>query len=508
MIRVLIVEDEPPIARAVARLVEEHPAFAAAGIESDGKRALELLQKEQIDVVITDIRMPVMDGLTLLQHIHSEYPRVHTVILSGYQIFSYAQTAIEYQAFDYLLKPVTRERMNRLLDKLEVTCAVASKEERRRELKKSIDGETPLQAGGSDCVVMLLCAGALPHSGTDLLVPGQLFWSKVDLEGLLEQALGDNFLLFNGKHNAERIVVAEIRDTGRILDSIEAFFQNLARDNSIAITLVGHSVPVAIPKVWEIINRLRLLLYQEIRLGKSQLIWRNCMQPMPAQQEVSLDKLPVELAVEAICVQNGSQLGKIIEEVLETAEKCDFTQLDFMRFLELIINDSRIASRMNTRQYAAVKLELSEAVANTVDKTNLAKDLTSVMLLLGGESDSKGKKDLQRTMDEVEQFLLDNFNKPISNEMLSRQFGFVPSYLSKIFRKYKGLSPSEFLTHYRVERAKQFMDAKSDLLVRDIAYLVGYTDHHYFSKIFKRETGIWPTEYQRKEDFKPQPQAL
>jgi len=155
-----------------------------------------------------------------------------------------------------------------------------------------------------------------------------------------------------------------------------------------------------------------------------------------------------------------------------------------------------------------VKLELSEAVANTVDKTNLAKDLTSVMLLLGGESDSKGKKDLQRTMDEVEQFLLDNFNKPISNEMLSRQFGFVPSYLSKIFRKYKGLSPSEFLTHYRVERAKQFMDAKSDLLVRDIAYLVGYTDHHYFSKIFKRETGIWPTEYQRKEDFNPQPQAL
>lgn len=119
---VLIVDDEHLIRQSLKRKIEgSASSFLVTEECGDGQQALDILKDKDIHVVFTDIRMPVMDGLTLVGHIHDRYPDILTVILTGYADFSYAQTAVREGVFDYLLKPVDTENLTDVLERMEVT---------------------------------------------------------------------------------------------------------------------------------------------------------------------------------------------------------------------------------------------------------------------------------------------------------------------------------------------------------------------------------------------------
>ena len=250
MIKVLIAEDEPPIARAVQRLIEElSPGFKVIGRAMNGREALELMLREEADVVFTDIRMPVMDGLRLLEELGRNWLDCLSVVLSGHQEFTYAQTALRHGAFDYLLKPMSKDTLRELLRRLEAAHA-----------KKNI-------------------------------------------------------------------------------------------------------------------------------------------------------------------------MRTVTRHVLDKRTK----------------NPEGLVARM-------------------------------------------------------EQYLSDNYSQDVTNETLSVQFGYVPSYLSRIFRDQMGVSPMAYLTRLRLEMAKELLRKHRDLLVRDVAQLVGYTDVSHFSKLFKKTAGLWPSQYAGREE--------
>jgi len=119
---VVVVEDEKLIAKNIAKNIEMvNSNFKVIGIESNGEDALRLIQDKAPNVVFTDIQMPVMDGIKLIKHL-SEYNKyIRCVILSGHNDFEYAQSAIEYGAFAYLLKPINIDELSNLMKKLELT---------------------------------------------------------------------------------------------------------------------------------------------------------------------------------------------------------------------------------------------------------------------------------------------------------------------------------------------------------------------------------------------------
>ncbi len=96
----------------------------------------------------------------------------------------------------------------------------------------------------------------------------------------------------------------------------------------------------------------------------------------------------------------------------------------------------------------------------------------------------------------------EHFAEPIDHQKLSDQFGLVPSYLSKIFSKSKGLSPAKYIVQLRVDTAKELLVEHPDMLAKDVAFVVGYSDPNYFSRIFKRETGLYPSEFREKNGVK------
>ena len=108
----LVVEDEVLPRKNLCKKIKQYPSlFSLAGDAKNGYQALEFIQKSQVlpSLVITDIQMPVMDGLALSEHLHTDYPQIKILIVSGYDNFRYAQKAIRYNVSDYILKPITDE---------------------------------------------------------------------------------------------------------------------------------------------------------------------------------------------------------------------------------------------------------------------------------------------------------------------------------------------------------------------------------------------------------------
>ena len=117
--QVLLVDDEYYVRQSLLRRIRnlENEDFKVIGEAENGEEALDMLRKHDIQLVITDIRMPVMDGLDLTRKILEQYPHILTVILTGYADFEYARKALRYGAFDYLLKPVSEESLDNLLSR-------------------------------------------------------------------------------------------------------------------------------------------------------------------------------------------------------------------------------------------------------------------------------------------------------------------------------------------------------------------------------------------------------
>lgn len=117
---VVVVDDENLIARNIARSIEKlNPSFEVVGMFSNGKVALDYIRTHTIHLVVTDIRMPEMGGLELTRILKNEYPSITCVIVSGYNEFEYVKTALNYQAKDYLLKPINKEELEKCLEKIE-----------------------------------------------------------------------------------------------------------------------------------------------------------------------------------------------------------------------------------------------------------------------------------------------------------------------------------------------------------------------------------------------------
>ncbi len=115
MIKVLVAEDELPLLRGISRLIEKiNSDFTVVKMAKTGKEAMDYLEEYPVDVVFTDINMPVVDGLELLEYVSGKMPSAASVVISGYQDFTYAQKALRFGVKNYLVKPVDKKELEQL----------------------------------------------------------------------------------------------------------------------------------------------------------------------------------------------------------------------------------------------------------------------------------------------------------------------------------------------------------------------------------------------------------
>lgn len=131
MIRILIVDDEKLERNGIKFLLKREPGEYQVLEAENGREALGLLQTEQVDILLSDVKMPYMNGLELSKHVREQYPDLPIIIFSGYNDFSYAREAIRYGVLDYVLKPVDPQEFHKTLEK--VVSHITTRQEREEK---------------------------------------------------------------------------------------------------------------------------------------------------------------------------------------------------------------------------------------------------------------------------------------------------------------------------------------------------------------------------------------
>ncbi len=503
MIRVMIVEDEPPILRVIAKFIESFDgAFQIVHTAMNGKKALEYLEHETVDVIFTDIKMPVMDGLELTEHIKARTPETIVVIISGFQDFGYARKALQFQVYDYLLKPIMQDAMSSVLSKIETELMAKDKEKHRQRIINVMNKKAPMlgdDTAEGGYAVLLICAGAFPLVPNDSMLPGSGIWETINLQGKLMSIVSDqeNSMCFNGKTASEQVVVFEAKDEKAIGDTAEKLYDSLKAESTLPITLVLAPYSVKLCDIGQTLEKLRTKLYISIKLLDSHILRLDHGE---SEASAALDVPLIRETIRSAALAQGEQLVESILAAVKKLTGAGFTQLQAAAFFYDILYGVDHKNGNSIKDTAGLKMDIDTALSHATDDSSLAKDIAFILLGLNEKEDlSNDKSTISDIAKQIEDYLKNHYKEPITTTMLSKKFGFVPSYISKLFRNYKGMSPSEYLTYYRIEKSKQIMLNDPDKMIKEVAAMVGFGDQYHFSKTFKKQTGAWPSEYANKK---------
>ncbi len=488
MIRVIIVEDEPLTANALAILIQKSgEPFEVVHIAENGKEALPYLRSGTAEVVFTDIRMPIMDGITLLKCMQDEHIEVPTVIISGYSEFDYARQALKYQVVDYLLKPLSRQGLAPVLERLKNVYEKRSRDKLMTLLSANVSEEKPIQPG--KCYMAVIALGLLPSTPDDLLLPGNKHEYQVIMEDELKKLNyeGISSWLIHGSSSIEWILLVEcFKDgfSGNLY--LQSYFENVRKSMDIPVTFASYKSGISINSIGTARKKLRSFIYKQAVFSKSKFFLagnENETTPSDLQGNKGLEDL-----YSCIKRKEKKAFDMILKNYMKSCEESEMTQALLFRKIQMITEyyrESFSAFLETTNFYFEPSCCTYEELYDEL------LDFYSVITKQNSEGGILKSNPLAR---EIKGYLDQHFAENLTNEHLSKKFGFVPSYLGRIFKKEYGSTIGGYILSRRIDESKKLLSEK-DAMVKDVALSVGYSDPYYFSKVFKKNVGCWPSDY-------------
>lgn len=524
MLKVLLVDDEPFIIQGLKVLVDWQSEGFEVFTAADGREAYDFLSENKVDLIIADIKMPVMTGLELLQAIRKELKLdTYFVILSGYAEFSYAQEALRYNCTDYILKPVEKEGLLSILGK------VTSLSEDR--IIKDAENEK-LAKAYLDKHIMALLNGKFDVTNTDYICKhveyeGDVNYVSIQLDTLdVTEEMSDEekkgrqrklylstmeFLKDNSK-----LAILDVSDSEKIYDVGFVFFRQLASDLKITekqyiedmynflanntdlpITiLVGKHVSglTAISKSYGTVNLLRSL--QGFREKKNIYYYEDEYQISDTGillYKNELDDLikAVELNEQILIRQKVDAFYTEMQRTGITKETMDLN-VNYLLF-QLIHLASEQDSEVNQEEILRL---ISE---NTFEEGTLrgSKVHLTKMACEYGEYLSQLRKNVSKgVLAQIEDEVKKNYASNLTLKELSEKYYVNSAYLGQLFRKKYGCSFKDYLNAKRMEEAATLLK-KTDMKIYQIAEAVGYKDVDYFVNKFIEAKGCTPAKYRK-----------
>ena len=538
MLKVFLVEDEVVMRNGIKNNIPwEQEGFEFVGEASDGELAYPLIKREKPDILITDIRMPFMDGLELSRLVKKELPQIKIIILSGYNEFDYAKTAIRIGVTDYLLKPISSAK---LLEAVKKVGDMIEKEQDNVRLMERYEKEMEeniLQekhklwgalASNRLSTIELLEKGQ--HLGMDFTASAYLvFLFKLMQEG---DATGcsDELNRASEKVNSlsstwEKVLSFDRSPEGWAFlikgESETEVLETFDETKKELLNLVA-----AYPKV-EYFGGLGSIVQ---RIGDIQNSYKEAARAFSSR--FFLDANQIADSAEMVSVQNEED-GKIdVSKMLSKKREHELVEKFFKNgtveevdsFLDELFQNigEQNCKSLLYRQYVVMDLffcatdflenleigteELPEEcrdINQIVEKAGNAQSLRHQIGILFSETmmlrDGHSKKKYSKLLEDAKAFIDENYkHDDMSLNMVAAQVNISPSYFSTIFSNEMGQTFVEYLTYVRLEKARELLMC-SNMRTAEIGYEVGYKDSHYFSYIFKKVVGCSPKEYRNRK---------
>lgn len=490
--RVLVADDEPLALKSICSIIDRRSKdYHVVATAENGQEALQKVREIRSDLIISDIKMPLLSGVDLASMVKGEFPEICFILVSGYQDFEYAQSAIRSGVTDYILKPIVPSVLLRSLEYSVTRIRQIQYKERNRILRALGNGET---------VDLDKVKRYMPYSqyyGAILRTNGLPRRFSMDKTREIYSDIDEQYLIF-GRDEMESmyLIPREILPEKEFLKYIQKIQRQQKEPNY--YTLIYDIRPFLLEELQEKIRRMYQELDQRSCVGVTQSVnLENPSEHGPGLSATELRKLEEKILVGLESVVRTRKSDQIMPEIrkgYEILEKCKPSQLWMESFTREVLSIMRQNGLCRLSMPESEYL-LSDAFFYATSVGMLVDSLMEVFLHFEKDDTGSSKVDSREYFDMIVHYLKMNMGKTITLVELCHQFGISQPYMSRLFRKYSGNSFSQYLTELRMNRAKELFMEKPDSFIKDVAAMVGYEDQFYFSRIFRSYMGKSPSEF-------------
>lgn len=490
MHRVIVVDDERIALKYICSIIEKKcPDYEVVATAEEGMEALQKVEEYQPDLVISDIKMPLMSGIDLVAEIHERYPDIYAVIVSGYSDFEYARSMMKLGVSDYILKPVVPSEMVKTLEKIS------------RKISRS-------QYEMCTRLIHRLCGNeACDEKVIRRFFPYDQYYCAVIRRNGLPKRFGtggsreifsevnESYMVYGRDEMEQLYIIPRELLNGRNISAYIVELSQKMRVDTDYMTIVYYKESCPPKELQGQIKRLYRTLNAVSVVGQNQMLGLN---KESREAEIEYDH-PTILEV-------LNQLEYLLKNKRYTQLKKElnrlYTQWSYERkpqmWMESITRQIiYMLNRYEESSLSSMECEymLEDAFFYAGTSQELITSLLDILFQNIKKISSEVKVDSPEFVDAVELYIQRHLSEDLSLQNVSRQFNISQTYMGKLIRKYRDDSFNHYLTRVRMQKATELMRDKPGLYIKDVAQMAGYHDQFYFSRIFRSYMGVCPSDY-------------
>lgn len=498
MYKVLLVDDEPIITQGLQALLNwEDYGFEVVFIAQDGKEALSYLQENTIHLLVTDIMMPKMTGLELIEEAQKIQSHIKCIILSGYQEFDYVKQGMRLGIENYLLKPVDEEELIKTVQAVSQKLYTSLNEVQDPEFTTLKDNTLWRLLNGeierSDWQERLSLydirfAQAIYNVSILHFENDRDITKSKQLRRYIEETYSaiclfnpDQELIIIFEAEREEELAAFYTSLTDYLKSINTeigdFFLSIGKTVTLVEDLEDSYILARELSLYQISFEANMLISDKVNVDKQYLL--------KMQQEYKLDmakrvmksreeiRTGIKLFFDALQVHKSFISHVVVRKYTIDLISYIHHSVQIDKYYSHTSAIEKLVYASSIEQIAEVLQDYCEELIDTIDNQN---DTRSPIV------------------QNVLEYMHANYNQELSLKTLSQRFHVNPIYLGQLFQKELGVVFSEYINHYRLEKAKELLKS-THLRAGEIGKQVGYSDTTYFYKQFKKNVGATPTEW-------------
>ena len=528
--KMILVDDEDEVRGRISSKISEETGFSIVGTAGNGYDALELIEKHSPHVVLSDIKMPFIDGIELARIIKRDFPTIRVAFITGYDEFDYAREAIELKVSGYLTKPLTQNDISRFLTKLKIDLDREFKEKYNMEiLKARYESSLPMvidnyftsclvssQSGRGEDIENLKKHG-ISLDDSDYLLSfikierRESYWDVIEFEKLklsvrsvinsiLERHTFDHysFMFSDG-------IVILVKEKGKFfLRDIDSVYYEMVKMTEKFLSV---QIDMGVSNLHREFSQL-YMAYEEAGkaigyskfLNTGRIVYINQLENSKPKV-LSLKENDIKNIEYNVKFGSERELRNVIESLRLSAVKDSETITNYRPY---IINMMNVIVNFSD----SIEADLTEIIGGDIfqkmvqfsSMEQLFDWVQSVLIRLRELNLKTKMSNSQKLLDSAVKYIHSHYRDPgISMETVCEDLGISISYMSLLFKKHKETTFVKYLTSVRIEKAKELLKLTGDRIV-EIAGQCGFNDVYYFSHCFKKYMGLSPKKYREEKN--------
>ncbi|GGH86439.1 two-component system response regulator YesN [Pullulanibacillus pueri] len=489
MYKVIIADDNPIICQALLRRIPwKELGLELGGICNNGKEVIEKLSEVSPDIIITDIRMPLKDGLSLIEQLRSRHIHSQIIIVSGYNDYMYLKKAIEFDVISYLFKPIQDEELLKGLNKAINNLRQTEELNHISNFAKTLEQREHIRAF-NDCLLYLINS----YHFQNLSSPSQGRWILFQIP-------------FNNEHQFHEIDVEKLLDYKKILNKKwPCEIQVLAPVK----TLVAVLCPPESRLAEDVTNFVHKLFKWDGILSPHYLLSHTFNNPNQMGKEfiTSLTHLYSQIFDSVFSEESNNDSTQVLTMDIQQTLRTHLALSDYSGASQLLMNKLNSYLHKNPEltgfesfirttlqiysEYIPSLTDLSKLMASNI-LSPLAFDSLERFFELIKNINNEQLKPVDIT-EEILKYIKRNYTQQLTLTIISKRFHYNNIYLGQLIKQKTGMSFNQYLNKLRVEQAVEILKKNNQVKITDLSFQLGYSDSRYFSKVFKKITGVSPS---------------